>query len=335
MLSVALINVPLRLMGGSTGPWITVPPQGYGGIQWVVAHLLDGLLARGHRVFLLGAPGSPCTHSNLEVVDAAEPDDMARWLRSARIDVVHDHSNGVVDLSALGRPFVSTHHLTGAPRIRRNCVYLSHAQRAQAQRPAAPVIRIPVNPSRYLYASEKQDYLLTLTRVSAWKGAREAALFAAAAGVPLRIAGPAWEPDYLAATLAANPGATYLGEVGGEARLRLLREARGVLVLSQPVEGPWGSRWCEPGATVVSEAAVSGTPVIATDNGCLPEIVPGVGRLVRSGGDFSTEEARVALLDLPRADQLQRRAIEAWGHVKIAAEWEQLYREVIDGRSWE
>ena len=31
-------------------PWITVPPEGYGGTEWVVKHLCDGLVAAGHDV---------------------------------------------------------------------------------------------------------------------------------------------------------------------------------------------------------------------------------------------------------------------------------------------
>ncbi len=31
-------------------PWYTIPPSGYGGIEWVVALLADGLTDRGHEV---------------------------------------------------------------------------------------------------------------------------------------------------------------------------------------------------------------------------------------------------------------------------------------------
>ena len=29
-------------------PWYAIPPSGYGGIEWVVALLADGLTDRGH-----------------------------------------------------------------------------------------------------------------------------------------------------------------------------------------------------------------------------------------------------------------------------------------------
>ena len=39
-------------------PWIAVPPAGYGGIEAVVSLLCEELVARGHDVMLLAAPGS-------------------------------------------------------------------------------------------------------------------------------------------------------------------------------------------------------------------------------------------------------------------------------------
>jgi hypothetical protein len=39
-------------------PWYRVPPSGYGGIEWVVALLADGLTDRGHEVTLFAPPGS-------------------------------------------------------------------------------------------------------------------------------------------------------------------------------------------------------------------------------------------------------------------------------------
>jgi glycosyltransferase involved in cell wall biosynthesis len=39
-------------------PWYTVPPSRYGGIEWVVALLANGLTERGHQVTLFAPPGS-------------------------------------------------------------------------------------------------------------------------------------------------------------------------------------------------------------------------------------------------------------------------------------
>ena len=36
-------------------PWLSVPPPGYGGLEQVVAGLVDALVERGHAVTLFGA----------------------------------------------------------------------------------------------------------------------------------------------------------------------------------------------------------------------------------------------------------------------------------------
>jgi|Tabmets5t2r1_1033131.scaffolds.fasta_scaffold11969_3 glycosyltransferase involved in cell wall biosynthesis len=330
---VAVVNVPLRV-SGDPHTWITVPPQGYGGIQWVVAQLVDGLLDLGHQVSLLGAPGSPNGRPGLTVIEAAEPADMQAWLSRARVDMVHDHSNGRVTRIGLAAPLVSTHHLTDTPADPVNCVYLSAAQRAAAGA-TGPVVRLPVNPRRYRLARRKRDYLLFLGRVSAHKGAYEAAAFAHAAGRRLVLAGPSWEREYLdRITRDFGTVVDVVGEVGGTHRLTLIAEAAAVLVLSQTVPGPWGDVWCEPGATVVSEAAASGTPVVATANGCLAEIIPPVGTLVPYGSRFDPRYAADVLAGLPGPKEVRRAALARWHHRRIARRYVDIYRRAIDGDRW-
>jgi glycosyltransferase involved in cell wall biosynthesis len=329
---VAMVTVPLRIPTNPTR-WITVPPQGYSGVHWFVAHLVDGILRLGHQVFLLGAPGSQVSGPGLTVVDAGEIQAIESWLATADVDVVHDHSCG--RLGPVRQPYLSTHHMTGRPNNPQNCVYLSHAQRAVAGSHAAPVIRIPVNEARYAFSRDKGEYLLFMGRISRFKGVYEAAAFAYAAGRRLVAAGPSWEREYREQT-ESDYGSTvhFVGEVGGVRRVDLLMRAAAVMVLSQTVMGPWGTMWCEPGATVVSEAAVCGTPVIGTGNGCLAEIVPAVGAVVAEGASFTQEHASAVLAGLPGPDQVRASALAHWGYKGIACEYERLYVRVRDGEHW-
>ena len=36
-------------------PWFEIPPEGYGGIEWVCYWLVEGLVDRGHDVTLVAA----------------------------------------------------------------------------------------------------------------------------------------------------------------------------------------------------------------------------------------------------------------------------------------
>ncbi|MEU0924592.1 glycosyltransferase [Streptomyces malaysiensis] len=332
-MKVAMVIPPYRY-GADPSQWITVPPQGYGGIQWAVATLMDGLLEAGREILLLGAPGSPM-REGITVSAAVEKADIHAAIEEFAPDIVHDHSNTAALPPGGLRPTVSTHHLKGVPERRTNGIYLSRAQRTAAGSVSAPVIRLPVNPARYQFEEKKDDYLLFLGRVSAHKGVREAAVFAHAADVPLTVAGPAWEKDYLDALLADFPHTVrYIGEVGGRARTELIARARAQLVLSQPRGGPFGERWIEPGATVVSEAAASGTPVIASDNGCLPEIVPGVGIVLPVGRDITPRDAKRVLETLPTPQAVREVAVERWGHRTIACEYLAVYKRATSGEVW-
>ncbi|MFC4013743.1 glycosyltransferase [Nonomuraea purpurea] len=336
---VVLVTMALRL---PTDPsqWITVPPQGYAGIHWIVANQMDGLLELGHEVFLLGAPGTTPASPAVTVVDAGDIEDMHAWLNgpeASTVDVVHDFSCGQIDPDRLpaGMAYLSTHHLTGRPTYPRNCVYASYAQRAQAGDDSAPVVRISVNQARYRFRADKDDYLLYLGRISEWKGAYEAAAFASAAGRRLVMAGPSWEEEYLR-RIERDFGDTVdlVGEVGGDRRLDLLSRASAITVLSQSTMGPWGVVWCEPGSTVVSEAAACGTPVVGTSNGCLAEIVPSVGVVVPEGSPFAPDQARAALADLPDPSSVRGAALQQWDHVVVAKQFETIYHEVLAGRTW-
>jgi glycosyltransferase involved in cell wall biosynthesis len=329
---ICLIAPPFKAPHG----WVTVPPGGYGGIQWSMANLMDGLIESGFQLTLLGAPGSVWPTEQVDVPQAGDADQIADWMAANRPPLVHDFAN-FSDLNGRLPPLTAccrTWQLTSIPPGCGNTIYVSRAQLASMGAPEAPVIPLPVNPSRYRFCADKEDYLLFLGRISAWKGAYEAASLAAHLGTSLIIAGPSWEPGYKE-WIVRDFGAvvTFVGEVGGQARARLIERARAIAVLSQPLPGPWGQVWCEPGAAVVAEAAACGTPVIATGNGCLPSLIPGIGALVSIGSSFTRSDL-LAVADLPDPAQVRATAISRWGHLAIAARYLDVYHECVTGRRW-
>ncbi len=112
-------------------PWIAVPPAGYGGTEWVVKHLCDGLVARGHEVHLY-ATGDSDTAAELHALFPAQmPGEIGRtpydarhasWAldeiaRDGAFDVVHDHSGflGIAFGGDLRRRMVHTVHCAFDP----------------------------------------------------------------------------------------------------------------------------------------------------------------------------------------------------------------------------
>src|SRR5947208_2182259 len=165
-------------------PWLAVPPKGYGGIEWVIALLADGLVDRGHDVTLF-ATGDSSTSAKLEYVfdqapgpatiNSAWHDTLQTLLAFEdpdRFDVFHVHSPWSALAAGVlsGRPVVHTLHGSFTPEMRR--LYELVADRAwfvaisDAQRRHMPklnyggVVYNGIDLDRYPFRESKEDYLL-------------------------------------------------------------------------------------------------------------------------------------------------------------------------------
>src|SRR6185436_13439277 len=75
VLSDAAACRPLRIAVLSP-VWFPVPPNGYGGIEWIVSLLADGLVEAGHEVTLF-ASGDSTTKARLAAVFPIAP---SEWI---------------------------------------------------------------------------------------------------------------------------------------------------------------------------------------------------------------------------------------------------------------
>jgi glycosyltransferase involved in cell wall biosynthesis len=275
--------------------WFPVPPPGYGGIEWVVSLLADGLAEAGHDVTLF-ASGDSHTKAKLSTVFRRAPSErigqtfwelrhaLAALERAGDFDVINDHT-GLLGLTLGGlveTPFVHTVHgpLDGQPGelyeqvvgLVPSSKLISLSMNQRAPKPHLPWIAncpnaldlsmYPVNPHR-------GDYLLFIGRMSVDKGCHRAIAVATQAGLPLKIAGKNREPaeqayfgEYVEPHL--NDRIQYLGEVNHGQKVELLQDARATLF---PIE------WEEPFGLVMIESMACGTPVIATRWGAVPEVI--------------------------------------------------------------
>ena len=336
---IVFIAPPFHTPWLGDNKWITVPPEGYGGIQWIMKNIIDSLLEDGHKIYLLGAPGSDLP--NVEVIPVGHLHDIEEWLEKNvnKYDIVHDHSCRGVEFGRKIKWYsdkkIHSHYLSSLPYEKNNIVAASKAHAKYIGLPNVPVIPHPVNPANYLFSEKKENYLLYLGRVSKWKGSKEAAFFAKKANMKLIMAGPAWEEEYLEEIKKEYSCIVeYIGEIGGQERLQVLSKAFATLVFSQSVDGPSGKIWVEPGSQVVSESAICGTPVISSDNGCLKEIVPLVGRVIQDLHNITNKDARNILSDLPSPKIVYEACNEAWNYRKISDKYFELYKKVLKGETW-
>ncbi len=274
-------------------PWLAVPPKGYGGIEWVVALLADGLAERGHDVTLF-ATGDSVTRAKLEYAFAEAPGPrlindiwhdtvhtMLAYRDPSRFDVFHVHSpwSALVAGAMSGIPTVHTLHGSFTDEMRR--LYAEVADRvwfvavSEDQKRHMEDLRYGgvvyngIDLDRYPFRARKEDFVLFLGRAAPDKGLRRAVLAAREARVrlvcALKIAHHEEEEEWERNVKPILPAdAEILGEVTHERKADLLSRARAVLF---PID------WDEPFGLVMTEAMACGTPVIATPRGSVPEVV--------------------------------------------------------------
>jgi glycosyltransferase involved in cell wall biosynthesis len=274
-------------------PWIAVPPPAYGGIEWVVALLADGMADAGHDVTLF-ATGDSRTKAKLEYVFETGPGprfinsiyhDTLHTLHALRdaaaFDVLHVHSPFSALAAAIGTGVPVVHTLHGSFNEIMTLLYTYVADRAwftpisEAQRRLGPdlqytdVVYNGIDTSLYPYREDKEDFLLFVGRTSVDKGAHRAVQAAAMAGVPLvlavKIADPEEEEHWKRDVEPILPeGTKVLGEISVQEKADLMSRARGVLF---PID------WDEPFGLVMTESMACGTPVIARPRGSVPEVI--------------------------------------------------------------
>jgi len=240
-----------------------VPVAGYGGTERVVTWLGRALLEQGHKVSLIASPGS--TLPGATVIEAShralqERDFDVTPLLPAGVEVLHSHRQLWV---ASPVPTVWTLHGNPPPGtlLPANTIFVSanHAQRYGH----TAYVHNGQDLAEYRFRETKGDYDLFLGRLHSVKGYRWAVEAARRTGRRLVLAG-GWRPSF-------RRGISYVGRVQGERKEDLLAGAR---CLWMP------ARWDEPFGLTLIEALASGTPVIGTRRGSLPEIVsPEVGFL--------------------------------------------------------
>lgn len=330
-------------------PYFDVPPTAYGGIETVVADLVDALVARGHEVTLIGAgrhatraqrfvttydvgPADRLGEPMPEMVHAAK---VARILDTLDADVIHDHTMAG-PLMARGRltPTVVTAH---GP-VLDDCgeyfhalgdtvqlVAISDAQRLSApDLPWSARVYNAIRAQTFPFRAEKDDYALFLGRFHPDKSPHLAIDAARAAGLPIVLAGKCNEPierAYFAREIEPRIGkdVTIFGIADATAKRRLLSRAACMLF---PIS------WEEPFGLVVIEAMVCGTPVVALRRGAVPELIvhDQTGVIVDEPSELPAAIARARGLD-PVAC---RKHVEAGFTVEVMAEgYEAVYRQAL------
>jgi glycosyltransferase involved in cell wall biosynthesis len=337
-------------------PWYTIPPSGYGGIEWVVSLLADGLTDRGHEVTLFAPPGSETDARLVAPLRAVPPEELIGdpWYEASHVisvydhgdefDILHDHTGPAgVSIGAMSDcPTVHTLHgpfteqttmLYG--RIARQHWFVAISESQQSMGPSnmrwAGVIYNGIPIDRYPFREDKDDFLFFLGRADEEKAPHLAIQAARRAGRRLVLCVTTKnerERSYWAEMVEPllSDDIEVRGECDQDQKAELLGRAAALLF---PIQ------WPEPFGLVMTEAMACGTPVIAWRNGSVPEVVADgeTGFIVDSVDEMAAAVDRVGELD-PHV--MRARVKELFSAEAMVAGYERVYQWVLargDGAS--
>ncbi len=330
-------------------PFLAVPPEDYGGTELIVHELTEGLLDRGHEVTLFATGDSrtsgslrsyyptaqwpPCVHADVNHVSWA-----IRAALDDGCDLIHAHSYVALALARLlpEVPLVYTiHH----ERDEELSEFYRHfpdpwyvAISADQRDREIPLERVEVihhglDPDRFEATDKPGDYVAFVGRFARVKGPHTAIDAAGRAGVRIRVGGEVHEVnrefgEREVLPRLELPHVEYLGLIGPEVKIPLLRDARALLA---PIE------WNEPFGLVLIEAMLSGCPVVAFPHGSVPELVePEVtGFIVRDERELTDLLRPGGPLDAFDRLRCRERAMARFSRDRMVEDHERLYERAI------
>ncbi|HYT05869.1 MAG TPA: glycosyltransferase [Gemmatimonadales bacterium] len=291
-----------------------LPAKGYGGPQRVVVALVRGLAALGHRVTLLAPPGTRVPEARVVEVPPRKFDDPASLAPHLPRDADILHAHFPLKRAPDAIPFVQTIHrnLKAGTPLNPNTIFLS---RDHARRHGSEVfVYNGLDPAEYFFRrfpKRPEQYDLFLGKLHSAKGYHWAVEAAKHTGHRLIVAG-GWRPSFTGAI-------KYVGEVDGATKAALLARAR---CLWNPAE------WDEPFGLVTVEAFLSGTPVLGTRRGALPELItPDVGALCDTMDEMI---AAAETIHRRRPEACRARAERLFTHLTMAEAYVRQYRALLD-----
>ncbi len=328
----------------------SVPPKLYGGTERVISCLTDELVAKGHEVTLYASGDSQTKAKLVAITERAmrlnpvNTDVLAPYtLQLERIcqdleeyDIIHFH-NGYLHFPLLRRlsvPQVTTlHGRLDLPELvpifteyrDMPLVSISDNQRLPLSEAGwHATVYNGIDDRPYRFHPDPGRYLAFLGRICPEKGVEQAIEIALRSGMELRIAAKIDKTDETycrekISHLFDNPLIDYIGEINESGKSEFLGNAAALLF---PIQ------WPEPFGLVMIESLACGTPVIAFNQGSVPEVLKhGV-----TGYIVETIDAAVQAID--RLNMISRCRcrqifVERFSAATMTAGYLRVYEELI------
>lgn len=357
--------MPKKLRIAQVSPlWYPVPPKGYGGTEFVVSKLTEGLVKRGHKVTLFASGDSKTKAKLVSVIDKNLYSREVPWLapnyniqnlievfsQEEKFDIIHTH---IDQFDLLFRthskvPTIATLHNMIWPRWKKRTgewydlqaitknyskfpklPYIAISNKYKEVCPAkinfAKTIYHGVNANLLKFNPKPKDYFVWLGRIVDIKGPHIAVQLARKLGFKLIIAGVLRsESDEAYYKRKIKP---YLNKkIRSIGALSGYAEKSKILGNAKALIYPL--LWDEPFGIVLAEAMATGTPVIAFNRGAAGEIVKHneTGFLVKNEQEMIKA---IKNIDSISRKKCRERVEKNFSIEKMVENHEKLYYELI------
>lgn len=327
----------------------------YGGTERIIGHLADGLVDRGHEVTLFATANSKTKaklvgtwpkkvlFENLNTRETAYSQHYLEILKhSAEFDLWSNHvpDEPLSFAQTLRAPMVTTiHSMATDTRLKlfqaasETSSFIAVSRNQQSTFPGvrfADMIYNGTDPKALPLGDGSGGYFVWLGRFSPVKGAAEAVQIAKQRKVKLLLAGelpadprtPDWQ--YFEANVRPHLSSDikYVGRVDVSEKAKLLGEA---IALVSPLS------WEEPFGLVATEAMSTGTPVLTTRRGAMPELIVegktgyldsdplALGNYLTTVADLDRDRIRQHVIDNFSVDRMADHYAQTYGQVANAA----------------
>lgn len=327
-----------------------VPPKKYGGTERVVHTLTEELVKRGHDVTLFASGDSQTSAKLVSVyprnLREAKVKDLygtnvwnllnlgTVYNRQNEFDIIHDHNGYMSSVVAnfSDTPTVITMHGPIIPEIRRlhevmrkpHVVTISESQRSFAPNlNHAGTVYNGINFDGFPFSEEHDGYLLFVGRISLEKGVHFAVETAYQLNLPLIIAAKVegvdrgYFEEYIEPRLSDQ--IRWIGEVDTKTRNELMSRA---MCFLHPVT------WPEPFGLTLVEAMACGSPVVAFNQGSIPEVIKDghTGFVVKNLQEMIQAVQKISTI---RRSDCRDYALETFNEKQMADGYEKVYYEIL------
>jgi glycosyltransferase involved in cell wall biosynthesis len=341
--------------------WFSIPPKKYGGIEWIVYNLCEGLTKLGHKVTLFATGDSKVPCKLVATYPRSLIEDKISWYdhtynllnlseafkRASDFDIIHTH----IDLWELyfpklvKTPVVHTIHNPLYSTQRRdsrlfifekfknnNFVTISNAQKRLSRvKLNATTIYNGIRIEEFKFNPKPEEHFIWCARIDKYKGIENAILAAKRANVKLILAGrlDPVRKEYFKKKIKPYLGREikYIGEYSREEKSDFFGKAKALLY---PIE------WHEPFGLNIIESQACGTPAIAFDKGSAKEVIKNgkTGYVI----PFKDRRGKINIDGLVKAikniDKIKREDCRRWVEENFTAEimvrnYEKLYYRLL------